>query len=277
MLQTTQNLLIALSCLCVLLWAIVPPITFHSVKQSAPPYSRIVSLSPSITAMIIDLQSENTLVGVTRYHPPLTKTVTIVGSITNPNIETIIALRPDIILTSQEDAVTQKSELLRTTPIPCINLPAATSFAQLCKNYLTLAQLIHKEPLALQKIARYQAYRTLMMKTRDFADAIILLSYNPTIAVSDKSYISALFADAGIRNIIKSSQTRYPLLQEEYLFDSRAQVIIALSNELLPKKFLRFKKIVHIPYDGIYFYTPQHYCNSLDYIIAAYHKACLRQ
>ncbi|MCX8124554.1 MAG: helical backbone metal receptor [Spirochaetes bacterium] len=228
-------------------------------------YTRIISLSPSITAMIIDLESEHLLVGVTRYHPPLSKPIPIVGNINNPNVEQIIALKPDVVLASFEDAATQKIEQLSHAKINVQLLPPAVSFEALCSNYRTIASIINKEKMAQTKLLHYNNIRQRLMHKGN-ATAIILLSSNPYIAVSGKSYISNIFADAGIVNYITNTPTRYPIIQQEYLLTSEVDFIIALFGEPLPGAIAHLKKIIHIPYQDIYLYTPSHYCNALKHI-----------
>ena len=277
MIRTSFIGIITLLYVCGIFWATAPVSSLIPEKHSNSPYRRIISLSPSITAMIIDLESENLLAGVTQYHPPLTKPVPIVGSITNPNIEAIIAYTPDIVLASEEDAATQKIELLKNTHIPCFILPVASTFTSLCKNYHIIAKLIHKEELALKKLALYESQRKSLLQSHNSMNAIILLSYNPSIAVSHTSYISSIFADAGIRNMITTTTSRYPLLQQEYLLHPDAHIIIALFKESLPEYIIRIKKIIHISYNDMYLYTPQHYCNSLTQIIIALRNVSMQE
>lgn len=253
-----------LSC-CVIIVAIAHSILLYGAQKPAPHYTRIISLSPSITAMIIDLESEHLLAGVTQYHPPLSKPLPIVGNINNPNVEYIIALQPDIVLASREDAVTQKIEHLADTGIMVTLLPPATNFEALCSNYRTIATIVNKEKLAEAKLLHYKKIRQKLLHMA-CASAIILLSSNPYIAVSRNSYISNIFSDAGIHNCISYSTTRYPIIQQEYLLASEVDAIIALFSEPLPQTIAQIKKIIYIPYQDVYLYTPQHYCNSLQHI-----------
>ena len=71
----------------------------------------IVSLSPSITREIIDLDSENILKGVTSYHPPLKNKIEIVGNLLKPNIEKISLINPELILFSKEDNTGKEQSL----------------------------------------------------------------------------------------------------------------------------------------------------------------------
>lgn len=230
-------------------------------------YTRVISLSPSITAMIQDLACEHVLAGVTKYHPPLSQKIPIVGTITNPNIEAIIALQPDVILYSKEDAVTQKLNMLQHAGFTNYCLSSADSFESICNNYLKVAEILNKKDYALQKIAQYKIKQKNLLHKKTY-NAIILLSANPFIAVSRRSYISNIFADAGINNTLYYSKTRYPLVQREYIIASNVDMIIVLSNDALPNGIACNKKIIRIPYEGLYLYTPHHYCDSLQQVVS---------
>ena len=62
--------------------------------------ARIVSLAPSLTETLFALGAGDRLVGVTDYcdHPPEVSRIARVGGFVNPNLEAIIALRPDLVL-----------------------------------------------------------------------------------------------------------------------------------------------------------------------------------
>jgi iron complex transport system substrate-binding protein len=63
---------------------------------------RAISLAPSITEMVFAAGAGDRLVGVTSYcdFPAETATIDKVGDTQAPNIERIIALRPDVVLVS---------------------------------------------------------------------------------------------------------------------------------------------------------------------------------
>jgi iron complex transport system substrate-binding protein len=63
---------------------------------------RIISLSPTITESIFTIGKGSKLVGRTTYcdYPAAASKVSAVGSITNPSLEKIIELKPDLVLAS---------------------------------------------------------------------------------------------------------------------------------------------------------------------------------
>lgn len=63
---------------------------------------RIVSLSPAMTELICVLGAEKELVGRSSVcdYPATIRTVPVAGDFANPNLEKILALMPDIVVTN---------------------------------------------------------------------------------------------------------------------------------------------------------------------------------
>ena len=82
--------------------------------ELAQPPQRIVSLLPSLTESVCVLGACNRLVGVDRYSnwPAHVKTVPVVGGGLDPNIESIVALKPDVVLASVASRAVGRMEAL---------------------------------------------------------------------------------------------------------------------------------------------------------------------
>jgi len=75
----------------------------RSVTLPAAP-ARIVSLVPSVTEIVFSLGAQERLVGRTDFcdYPPAVRTKPSVGGMVNPNLETLVALRPDLVVATDE-------------------------------------------------------------------------------------------------------------------------------------------------------------------------------
>ena len=73
--------------------------TGRTLALPAPP-RRIVSLVPSVTEILFALGAEDRLVGVTDFcdFPPAARAKPRVGGMVAPNLEAIVALRPDVVV-----------------------------------------------------------------------------------------------------------------------------------------------------------------------------------
>lgn len=85
-------------------------------SQTTAPRPRYISIAPSTTEILFALGLEKEIVGVSTYcnYPPEVKNKTKVGSFSSPNMEKIIALKPDYIFCTgleQAPVVTQLRQL----------------------------------------------------------------------------------------------------------------------------------------------------------------------
>lgn len=80
------------------------------------PYTKIVSLVPSLTEYIIDLGLKEHLAGRTRFciHPEdQVEDIPIIGGTKNPRLESIIELSPDLIIANKEENNKEDVEVLK--------------------------------------------------------------------------------------------------------------------------------------------------------------------
>jgi len=75
----------------------------RTVTLPAPP-ARIVSLVPSVTEIVFSLGAEGRLVGRTDFcdYPAAVRGKPSVGGMVNPNLETLVALKPDLVVATDE-------------------------------------------------------------------------------------------------------------------------------------------------------------------------------
>ena len=75
----------------------------RSVTLPAAP-ARIVSLVPSVTEIVFSLGAQERLVGRTDFcdYPASVRTKPSVGGMVNPNFETLVALKPDLVVATDE-------------------------------------------------------------------------------------------------------------------------------------------------------------------------------
>lgn len=100
--------------LCVLLFTL-SPLLFAETLQ----YRRIVSLSPSTTEILFSLGLGKEIVGVTNYcdYPEEAREKAKIGGMTNPSIEAILSLRPDIVVMTRDGNPKEVKEKLRSMGI----------------------------------------------------------------------------------------------------------------------------------------------------------------
>jgi iron complex transport system substrate-binding protein len=85
-----------------------------AVFAAAP--QRIISLSPATTEVLFALGMGDRIVGVTSFcdHPPEAKKKARVGGMSNPSLESIVALRPDLVVLTTDGNPQEAEERLRS-------------------------------------------------------------------------------------------------------------------------------------------------------------------
>ncbi len=111
--------------------------------------ARIVSVSHSVTEIMFALGAGDLLVGRTDFctYPPEALKIPSIGGITNMNIEQILALRPDLVLSSS--MVQQKNvQQLEQLGVPFVSIIEKQQFNGLFDNISTIGRLIGHEKSA---------------------------------------------------------------------------------------------------------------------------------
>lgn len=249
---------------------------------------KVVSLSPAITREIIDLESEYLLVGVTEYHPPLSRKIDIVGNLIQPNIEKIISLNPDIVMLSNEDNPIQSVERLDATGIRTHSFGRNEDFEEICSNYLKLATLIGKRELARSKLTEYRNTLRAIRHNETRLSIALFIDHSSLIAASGNSYVGKIIKDAGGSNCLEGFEVPYPIVSEEFIVTCNPDIIISIregSENYFKRIFSDFPFITAIKNDTIYsirpdrvaFYTPGDYVSSVQEIAEIIRKELLRR
>ncbi|MCS6871785.1 MAG: helical backbone metal receptor, partial [Anaerolineae bacterium] len=91
----------------------------YSLPVSFVP-QRVVSLVPSLTESLFELNLGQRVIGVTDYciYPEAARALPKVGGTKNPNIEKIKALNPDLVMLNSEENRRQDAEALQAAGIP---------------------------------------------------------------------------------------------------------------------------------------------------------------
>jgi ABC-type Fe3+-hydroxamate transport system substrate-binding protein len=240
-----------------------------------------VSLSPSITKQVIDLEAESMLTGITSYCPKV-KGAVIVGNLTNPVSETILKLNPDIIFASEEDAIVQRLSALENSGIRVHKFKKNFTFDMIMDNYRELAAIIGKEKVCLKKSQQYIETRNKNKINSGKYKAAFFISHRPLIAASSKTYINGILNDSGLLNIYASLVIPYPVISIETIVKNNPDFIFSMDSdpagffsghlEKLNISAVKNKRIIFIDPEFISSYTPGDYINSMNEIISIVKK-----
>jgi iron complex transport system substrate-binding protein len=187
---------------------------------------RIVSLLPSLAETVCELGQCQRLVGVDRYstYPASLTKLPQVGGGLDPNIEMIVALRPDAVLMATSS---RAGERLRALGIKVVALEPKTH-ADVQRVMLKIGQLL--EVPDAQRIWRaidaavMAAAQSLPAGARGMR---VYFEVNPgPYAAGEGSFIGETLTRLGARNIVPASLGPFPKLNPEYIVRADPDLIM---------------------------------------------------
>ena len=192
---------------------------------SQPP-QRIVSLLPSLAETVCELGHCGRLVGVDRYtnYPASLQKLPQVGGGLDPNIEAIVALKPDVVLMAKSSRAAERLEALG---IKVMALEPKT-YADVQRVMLKLGQLL--EVPDAQRVwraidagvsAAAQSLPEQVRGTRVYFE----VNQGP-YAASEASFIGETLTRLGVKNIVPAKLGPFPKLNPEYIVRANPDLIM---------------------------------------------------
>jgi iron complex transport system substrate-binding protein len=191
---------------------------------------RIVSLAPSITELIYALGAGDRVVGVTAFdnYPPEVQDVPKVGDFNGPNVEAIIAQKPDIIFASSLSGKDQMESLQQSTGIPVAVLEAR-NIEQIYESIQLIGKLTGMQERGQEVIREMQnKIDEISGKTKDLprVKVFYLLDINGNWTAGKGSFIDELITLAGGENIAADAGGEWVQYSTEELVKKNPDVII---------------------------------------------------
>lgn len=187
---------------------------------------RIVSILPSLTEMVCQLDQCHRLVGVDRYStwPPSTAKLPRVGGGLDPNIEAIVALRPDLVLAATSS---RAADRLVALGIPVLALEP--------KTHSDVQRVLGKIGQVLEVQDAQRLWRQIDAGVSAAAQSLpasvrqvrVYFEVNRgPYGAGEGSFIGETLARLGARNILPASLGPFPKLNPEYIVRANPDVIM---------------------------------------------------
>ncbi len=203
---------------------------------TAPYASRIVSLNPSLTAVLVALGAGDTLVGVDEFsarQQPGLRNLPRVGGLYDPSLEAVVALRPDLVVlvpsVQQRDFRARLAEL----KIDVLELDPV-SFEEVLGMIETLGARVGRAEAARARVAAIRSAKAEAERAaegRPRPRAVLVLQREPLFVVGSGSFIDDMLRAAGAENLGAQLGQPYPRASLEWLVAARPELILDSSAE----------------------------------------------
>jgi len=193
------------------------PNTYSYQQEKPVDYvpQRVVSLVPSITESLFDLNIGGRVVGVTDYCTRPADGVSKLpklGGTKNPNLDAIVALHPDLVMMNREENRQVDADALRAAGIPVwVTQPNTVREAL---DLLWSIMDVFEEPSMVPRVRLIEVtYEWTLGVTSELPPkrAFIPIWRDPWMTFNRDTYIHDLLHTCGVENVFADRDRKYPL------------------------------------------------------------------
>jgi ABC-type Fe3+-hydroxamate transport system substrate-binding protein len=193
---------------------------------------KIVSLVPSLTELLYSLNLDEEVVGITRFcvHPPHWRQQKMrIGGTKDPDLKTIISLRPTLIIANKEE--NRKEDIAFLQKHTRVLLTDINSLDEAIEAIGQIGKAVHCVHKALSIANEISLNFKNIIQTENVKCAYLIWQ-NPMMAVGHDTFIEDLLHRLGYINVF-GHLSRYPVITSGQLAEAKPDVIF-LSSEPYP-------------------------------------------
>lgn len=198
-------------------------------KENNKP-QRIVSLAPNITEILYELGLGDKVIAVSNDcdYPPEAESKQKVGSFWQPSVETVIACKPDLVITlwfTQQNSVARTLERL-DYKVLTLKLESLDELRTAIEKIGKAAGRIEKAKELNKKIQTQLSQIQEQNKSKDRPKVLWVVQPDPLRVAGTKTFITELLNLAGADNAIPNVDIQYPSISKEQMLSCQADIII---------------------------------------------------
>ncbi|MGA2526616.1 MAG: cobalamin-binding protein [Smithellaceae bacterium] len=198
-----------------------------NIKESP---QRIVSLAPGITETLWALNLDDKIVGVTTFcnWPPQARQKPRVGGFTNPSIEKIVSLKPDLIIATADGNRKETIQQLERIGLSVyVTNPSDTD--GILKSILHIGEITNREKDASKLVEKLQKRLnniTAQINHKSKPRVFFQIGLEPVITAGRGTLINEVIERAGGINVAGLDTARYPRYSAEGIMGASPDIIL---------------------------------------------------
>lgn len=190
---------------------------------------RIVSLAPSNTEILFSLGLNDEIIGVTEFcdYPEEARKKEKIGGFSNPNLEKIYSLKPDLVFGIRGNPIDLFMNLkklnIKTLAFDPKNID------ELFNLILTIGKVVDKRDEAKNLVKNLNERRLkIVEEAKRFKKRKVYLEIwnNPYMSVGKNTYLNEIIEEVGGINIASKAIGDWPILSQEFIINENPEVII---------------------------------------------------
>jgi len=196
---------------------------------------RIVTLAPNLTEIVYAIGAGSRLVGNTTFcdYPPEAKQVTKVGDTLQPNIERIIALRPEVIFVSTASQLETFTKQLSERGIAVFVTDPHDLEGVFC-SIKTLGDLLGQQEQAEKLVGNLRSRASVVedaVRARPVVTVFYQVSPSPLWTAGRRSWITDLIRRAGGKSVTAEVEGEWMRYSDEAAMASHPEAIIMATSD----------------------------------------------
>jgi iron complex transport system substrate-binding protein len=201
----------------------------------AEPARRVVSMNPSLTAILVAIGARSSLVGVDEFsarEDPALADLPTVGGLYNPGLESVVALAPDLVVVVPSAEQRDFRARLEALEIPLLELDPV-GFDEVLVSIERLGARVGREAAAAARVAEIRRVRSgVEAATRELprVRTLLVLQRDPPFVVGGGSFVDEMMGAAGAENAGAAFAQPYPRVTREWIIDAAPAVILDSSD-----------------------------------------------
>ncbi|HYO90934.1 MAG TPA: cobalamin-binding protein [Pyrinomonadaceae bacterium] len=191
---------------------------------------RIVTLAPNLTEIVYVVGAGNRLVGNTTYcnYPAEAMRVTKIGDTMQPNIERIVALRPQLVLVSTASQLEAFTRQLNEQGI-AVYVTDPRSLEDVFRSIKSLGELLNEAERAEQVVNDLRARASAVeaaVKTSSPVKVFYQVSAAPLYTIGREAFLTDLIRRAGGQSVTADVPGAFPRYSDEAALATQPEAII---------------------------------------------------
>jgi len=198
---------------------------------------RLISLNPSLTAIVLRLGAADRLVGVDDYSARVLPELADrprVGGLFDPSLESVVALRPDRVLIVA--GIDQESHAARLEKLGIVvEIYQNERLDEVLENIERIGALLSRQGIAADRIRAILEMReavALAARGRARPSTLAVVTRSPLFVVGAETFLDEMLAAVGADNLGRRLAKGYPRASIEWLIGVRPDLLLDMTPDV---------------------------------------------
>jgi iron complex transport system substrate-binding protein len=209
--------------------------------------ARIISLAPNLTEILYDLGLGDRVIAVSRYcnYPSEVKMKPTIGGMSNPSLETIVAMKPEMVVLTDDGNPREIERRLRQLGIRT-HVFRARRLVDLAGEIRALGTVLDVHGIAdrraagIESVIRRYADKAQSSARHTPQKVLFVVQPDPLIVAGPGTTIDDVLQLLGLKNIAADAKTQYPKYSlEEVIRQSPDIIFMGMMQNVVMAQFRR--------------------------------------